>query len=331
MRELSENCLERGALRNPAMSNRQSPVCLTCGSTDCKLWTQATDGEYFTTQEIFSFYRCNNCQCLFIDPVPRDALAQIYPDTYYSYQKPKGSLIFKIKNVFDTLLIRKLVRDLKGETLRVLDVGGGAGWELNAVRNVDRRITDTEIIDMDPQAAEIATQNGHKYFCGRIEDYPAQTQFDLILFLSVIEHVEHPTAVLEKLGSLLSPQGIMVIKTPNYESLDERIFRRRNWAGYHCPRHWAIFNRESFENLARRLRFRFKIFSYTQGASFWAGSLLYFLHQKGIVKLSTRHPAVHHPLFAIFGACFAVFDYLRLAVGAKTSQMICVLEKITGE
>jgi len=42
--------------------------------------------------------------------------------------------------------------------------------------------------------------------------------------------VRDPVAVLQKMSGMLAPDGLILIKTPNYDSLDARIFRHRNWS-----------------------------------------------------------------------------------------------------
>ena len=110
------------------------------------------------------------------------------------------------------------------------------------------------------------------YFLGRIEEYQPDTEFDLILALNLIEHVANPLEVMTKLKDCLSTPGMVLVKTPNIDSLDHRLFRHKNWGGYHCPRHWTLFDRESFLNLASEAGLRVTYFAYTQGAPFWAWS-----------------------------------------------------------
>ncbi len=69
--------------------------------------------------------------------------------------------------------------------------------------------------------------------------------------LNLIEHVRRPDEVLAKARSLLTPDGFALIKTPNYDALDARIFRHRSWGGYHAPRHFVLFDRDSFARVAR--------------------------------------------------------------------------------
>src|SRR6185503_4606658 len=156
-------------------------------------------------------------------------------------------------------------------------IGGGNGQQLSSLRAADVRIRRSVVVDLDEKAEQAARALGHEYVRARVEDARVDGTFDVILLLNLIEHVANPAAVLRKAGSLLSPTGVLVIKTPNHRSLDARLFRRRNWGGYHCPRHWVLFTRESFERLAASAGLRVVRTSYTQGAPFWAVSVLAWL------------------------------------------------------
>jgi DNA-directed RNA polymerase subunit RPC12/RpoP len=56
--------------------------CLACGSKRFEAWARAWDAEYHNTDERFTLHRCLDCRVLFIDPVPRDRLEEIYPSNY---------------------------------------------------------------------------------------------------------------------------------------------------------------------------------------------------------------------------------------------------------
>lgn len=300
--------------------------CPCCGSDSFQEWAKATDREYRTTDETFTLYRCKNCESLYLHPVPIDRLSIIYPSNYYSFAEQNTSIISSIKTGLDKRFFRQLSQSVKKQSLTALDVGGGVGWELNVLQEADNRVKNTMIVDLDPDAAAGAAKNGHGYFCGRIEEYETTTKYDIILMLNLIEHVEFPREVLKKCRELLSDEGIIIIKTPNCDALDARIFRNRNWGGFHCPRHWTLFTKSSFELCAKNAGLSVKTFSYTQGAPFWATSTLFALENMGMVKITKERPVVYHPLYAPLTGIFAGFDFIR-GIFAKTSQMFFVLEK----
>jgi len=299
--------------------------CLACGATDGHFYARTKDEEYLTCQDEFDFFRCGLCKSLSIYPVPSDRLSLIYPQNYYSFSKSR-SVVSGVKNWLDSRFYKKILCTVQGQELAALDVGGGSGAELNKLRSVDPRIKRTEVVDLDSKAADHAKAAGHQYHCLRIEDFETASKFDVILMLNLIEHVEDPCAVLTKACSLLSPGGVILLKTPNYESLDGAIFKARNWGGFHSPRHWVIFNRRGFEVLAQKAGATVQQFQYTQGAPFWATSILFILARHRWIRITKERPAVNHPAFQALSAFFAFFDLIRCRF-SKPSQMFFILSK----
>lgn len=303
-------------------------TCLACGSADLTAWGEATDLEYFTTDARYTYNRCAACHALSIDPVPRDQLGQIYPANYYAYAGTGGGgPVVRIKEWLDRRTFGGLLAKVRGEKLAALDVGGGAGWLLTALQALDPRVVDTHVVDLDPQAGDKARALGHAYHHGRIEDFVPPVAFDLIMLLNLIEHVEDPRAVLRKLRACLAPGGLVLVKTPNADALDARVFRHGNWGGYHCPRHWVLFDMPGFAQAAQACGLKVVEARYTQGAPFWTVSVLAWLHKRGWAEISAQRPAVYHPLFGLLSAAFAAFDLLRMPFGAKPSQMFFLLAR----
>lgn len=301
-------------------------TCLACGGTDVARWAEARDVEYKTLADSFAYYRCGACDALFIDPVPAGLLHEIYPSTYYSFRPPQRGIVYRVKDWLDRRWFRQITRSLPGDQLSALDIGGGNGQQLSSLRAADARIRRTVVVDLDENAEAAARGLGHEYVRSRVEDARLDGRFDVILLLNLIEHVANPLAVLEKARSLLSPTGVLVIKTPNHHSLDARVFRRNNWGGYHCPRHWVIFTRRSFERLATNAGLRVVSTGYTQGAPFWTVSVLAWLDARHAVRITRERPAWSHPLYAPLAALFAAFDFAR-GLAAPLSQMTFALAR----
>ena len=294
-------------------------VCLNCGSARPTLWAEARDVEYLTSQAMFCYLYCAECGALSIAPRPQ-SLTEIYPKNYYSYAESGESFSTRAKAWLERRMFARILCQIPGEKLSVLDVGGGSGWVLDVIRMADPRVSLTAVLDIEETAAATAVAHGHEFHCGRVEDFQPGRKFDLILLLNLIEHVEAPGLVLQKLSSLLSPAGIAVIKTPNYRSLDARIFRHRNWGGYHCPRHWVLYDQPSFAKAVNKAGLEVVSAAYTQGAPFWTVSVLAWLADCGLVKISAERPAYRHWLYQPLVVFSAAFDFLRMPF-MRTSQM----------
>ena len=216
---------------------------------------------------------------------------------------------------------------MKGNRISVLDIGGGTGWLLDQVKKVDPRVVFTQVVDCSSEAGDYARARGHCYHEGPLESFESDKSFDLILLLNIIEHVEYPVAIMKKVCNLLRPGGFLLLKTPNVDSLDARLFRHRDWGGYHCPRHWVLFTRESFLFMIRDLPLKLLTCVYTQGAPFWTVSLMTMLRNRSWIQADAEHPLDNHPLFGPVSMFAALFDFLRLPV-SKGSQMFMEFRRI---
>jgi SAM-dependent methyltransferase len=179
----------------------------------------------------------------------------------------------RVKQRLDLRSYRAVADRLGARAPRILDVGGGTG-EISAPFVRNGGAASAFVIDPDPASIDVAQSRGLDGFAGTIEEFETDERYDLVLMLNLIEHVADPVAVLAKGASLLAPDGLLWLQTPNFRALDARIFRHRNWAGYHCPRHWAIFSEPGLRRAIGRANLEVADFRRTQGGGFWAQSLI---------------------------------------------------------
>jgi SAM-dependent methyltransferase len=68
-------------------------------------------------------------------------------------------------------------------------------------------------------APELATLPGFSFYKGTIEEMLprlANQTFDAVLLISVLEHLRDPLPVLEGIGRLLKPSGVLLINVPTW-------------------------------------------------------------------------------------------------------------------
>lgn len=303
--------------------------CPVCNSADGRIFAQASDIEYYTSDEIFNYIQCPSCDTIYLDSPPVDQLSKIYPANYYSYDASSKGFLFleKIKIFFDTRTFRKLLfnKNNKKKSIKILDIGGGTGWLLNRIQKTISKKIETHIVDLDENAKAMAELAGHIFHCSPIENFTSLEKFDLIIMFNLIEHVADPASVLKKVKNLLADGGAVIIKTPNINSLDCRLFQHDYWGGLHCPRHWVLFTRDGFVNLVEQLGFYCVNARYTQGAPFWTTSILFKLAKWRLICISSRRPLLKHPLFLFLLALTAAFDFIRLPF-FPTSQVFYVIK-----
>ncbi len=92
-------------------------------------------------------------------------------------------------------------------------------------------------------------------------------EFELVVAIEVIEHVESPIGFLRNVGRLLAPGGVAVITTPNVDSLPARFKffltgKLRTMDEHSDPTHispvfWDLFGRQFLPRAGVKLRERF--------------------------------------------------------------------------
>ncbi|MDD5524700.1 MAG: methyltransferase domain-containing protein [Smithella sp.] len=90
--------------------------------------------------------------------------------------------------------------------------------------------SETHGVDINKIAIEKAKDSSHKVYCGCFEDIDLpKGYFDMVYSIHVIEPVERPDIFMRKCLDLLSPDGIVVlIETPNTDSLDYKMLKKRH-------------------------------------------------------------------------------------------------------
>jgi len=299
-------------------SNSICPICAAPGDG----WCIAQDWEYRTSADKYDYLKCPQCGTIFLRELEQVSLHSIYPPNYYSFSGKASSTVFQLKDWWDRRFFRSLLKKLPFDSLAVLDVGGGTGEVLDTLKKADSRIEYTEIIDIDSNAKSQAMVKGHVYCQTTIENYTSHRQFHVILLLNIIEHVANPAEIIGHCGKMLAQGGIIIIKTPNVDSLDARLFKHHYWGGLHCPRHWILFSEFSLRTMVRSTNLQIRKLVYTQAAPFWVWSIINLARKKDIYQ--HKKPLIEHPLFGILSVFFAAFDIIRSSI-SKTSQMFIVL------
>lgn len=127
---------------------------------------------------------------------------------------------------------------------RVLDVGAGAGRTLGRLEALGWQ---AEGVEPDERAASVASGRALVGFLEE-QDYP-DDHFDAVIVDHVIEHVHDPVGLLSECRRVLRRGGILVVATPNADSMSRTRFGW-HWRVFEPPRHLTVFSRETLETAA---------------------------------------------------------------------------------
>ena len=149
---------------------------------------------------------------------------------------------------------------------RAIDVGCGAGLLTEPLSRLGAAVTG-----IDAAAENIGAAQTHaagqrlpiEYICGDIADASLASglgTFDLVTSLEVLEHVSDPRAFLRALASLLTPDGMMILSTPNRTAASRLLLVGAAEAVGAVPRgthHWDQFvTPDELRDLANAARLR---------------------------------------------------------------------------
>lgn len=199
-------------------------------------------------------YRCLNCTTQFLFPqLDDESLNKLYSESYYKAwglkgQEDNGPLKKMKIATFDLRL--NLIQKYKPNG-KILDVGCATGYFLEAAQ---KRGFECSGVEFSEYSSNIAKQKfgNSTIFHGTIEDCGfREKDFDVIAMSDLIEHVRNPLQTLKKAKALLKEDGIIMIITPNTDSLSNKLMKRR-WTHYK-PEHFFYFNKHSMNHLAHML------------------------------------------------------------------------------
>lgn len=122
---------------------------------------------------------------------------------------------------------RKIIRLLKEmiPSIQVLDIGCGDGYYLNVLSQMG--FQHVQGIDPSHSFVERCRKRGFSVRQKSLGELSENGQFDLILLMQVLEHLEDPTGALLIIKRLLRPKGRLLLTVPVCDSFLKRYFRFR--------------------------------------------------------------------------------------------------------
>jgi 2-polyprenyl-3-methyl-5-hydroxy-6-metoxy-1,4-benzoquinol methylase len=102
--------------------------------------------------------------------------------------------------------------------LKILDIGCGEGLVANLIKKNTNEVTGMDVVDKYQKFLKYRKINFVKHDA---EEFPypfPSEEFDVIILLSVLEHLYRPDKCLEEVRRILKKDGIVIICVPNYAS-----------------------------------------------------------------------------------------------------------------
>lgn len=266
------------------MKKIQAACCNICGSKGKTKIAMGYDFEYLTTKDEFYFVKCEDCGHIYLENPPAlEEIPVIYPASYIPYRFD-SYLNPVIKHVRDHMQRSKARFYLKllGCNASILEVGSGSGLLMEALRDFGSSSWRLSANDFNGDRLARLKAKGVELKIGDFEKLEFSDKYDCIIMNQTIEHLYDPDSVIEKCAQVLKQGGFLIIETPNYQSLDFFLFRKKYWGGYHIPRHFHIYNPKTLTNHLHKHNFRVENTQFLLSPSFWIQSLHHFFFDKNI-------------------------------------------------
>jgi SAM-dependent methyltransferase len=232
-------------------------VCPVCGSKEWIIRYRINE---------WDIDECASCGFARIDPLPgKEARGGYYSEDKVRDRNVKKRSALKnfaksMKHFFKNIssrdkgkiFISKLYRYLKPGA-KVLDVGCGDGTFLEMIKN---RFVCTGIEISDYLVAHARKKDRMVILEGDfINNDFKDGKYDGVVMMALIEHLDRPLEALKKCSGLLNDNGMLLLKTVNYGSLNRRIAGTR-WAGFRPPDHIVYFNPYNLRVILKKSGFK---------------------------------------------------------------------------
>lgn len=233
----------------------ERPSCPLCGNTRAKHVVDAQDTWVGHEAQRFSIVRCEICAHRYTTPRYREAAKhRAFAGAYPFYARARAARSGAptedrraSRRPFEGRADRlRAVANLPG---RVLDVGCGDGFFLDAMRARGWSVVGTDV--EDDVVWHARERLGIEAMVADLEDDPLPPgPFDAVTLWGVLQLVYRPRDALEKIAAQLADDAVIAIGVSNIDSVGARLFGAK-WRGLGVPRHLSHFTPSTLTRLLR--------------------------------------------------------------------------------
>jgi len=128
------------------------------------------------------------------------------------------------QNIIETFKLENEKEPLKN--IKILDIGCGGGLLSEPMCRLGAKVTGIDASEKNINIAKLHSKKNNlliDYFCTSPEKFEMKAEFDVILNMEIVEHVEDVNFFLESCSKLLRKNGIMFVATLN-KTLKSYVF-----------------------------------------------------------------------------------------------------------
>jgi 2-polyprenyl-3-methyl-5-hydroxy-6-metoxy-1,4-benzoquinol methylase len=241
---------------------RKRNICDLCGNNNFEVFITIPKLER-------KIVKCKNCGLVFAHPMNSSFLTFDFEDEEQREQKyhlmrvtaeEEGKFdedMINREEVIRTLHFKNRKEEIERyvKTGKLLDIGCGRGFFL---ANFIGSSIDYFGIEPRRRISEEAKKRvgKNKIFCGTLNesDLP-NSHFDIVTMINLIEHLPFPKETLKEVNRLMKNNGLLLIETPNVESIVPKILGKR-WHAFLEYEHHYFFSKDTLSRMLKDTGFR---------------------------------------------------------------------------
>jgi len=223
--------------------------CPVCFSGDFVFVYEKQDGKLEMKDRRL---KCNSCGVLFI-------ANRLTPEfiiwKFYQKRNPIGPTEKYLEKKEYLKKIADEIADFLPVGSSVFDIGCGGGALLKFLADKGCKVSGLEVSEQAKEEAErvIGLKDAIRVGDFLETDFEGET-FSAVLITDVVEHLHNSHLYFEKISGILKPGGLIVIRTPNSDSLMHKLLKAR-WT-LASPRHITLYNKKSLSYLLIKHNFQ---------------------------------------------------------------------------
>ena len=160
-------------------------------------------------------YRCTSCQSLFYHPPPLVHGKNETPWESAKWYVERGANLLFYAEVLACVrnVIEGLARKKQSDPIDMLEVGGSYGFLIDMASVLYG--WNVSGADPSPCAQQGARELGRALVSSRLENAHFDKKFDTVVGVQLVEHIDKPRVLLNRMSHLITEDGLVVLTTPN--------------------------------------------------------------------------------------------------------------------
>ena len=298
--------------------------CILCGSEESQLLFEIPDLWLDRFDVTAHYVKCKECGLIYQSVSSAHAKNEPYTSEYPPFIPSRDQFSDRgLKRRCQVITQRKTSGTL-------LDIGSADGSFLDIMSGVYH----WDVIGIEPDkdmAIHSQRELNLNVIHGTLADHHFEDRlFDVVTLWDVLEHLPNPKQALGEIRRILGDDGLIILRLPNYGSIDARIFGKC-WAGWDSPRHLFVFTKQTLRQLLVESGFDIKTIrtdigeylNFVKSIQFWLTNIQTNPNGKNIILKVLRSVYLRIlalPFTALIALCKCGSEMVVIAEPASVKQ-----------